>query len=97
MQPLGARSMDPGERRRQTRAERTAARASSAAGTQQEVARRKVAMRQAFRDRHKLGLSFREKVGVLLGMFFAATGGPLYPWLPDELRYQPYRRKHKSP
>jgi len=85
------------ERRRQARAERAAAQSSNAAEKKHEVARRKEALRQVFRDRHKLRLTFREKVGVVFGLFFAATGGPIYPWLPDELRYQPYRRKHKSP
>ena len=85
------------DRRRQARAERAAAQASDAAAKKQQAARRKAALRQAFRDRHQLRLTFREKVGIVLGMFFAATGGPLYPWLPDELRYQAYRRKDKSP
>ena len=94
-QALGAMSQDRNERRRQARIERAAAHATDVASKKQEVARRKLALRQAFRDRHKLRLTFREKVGVVLGLIFAATGGPLYPWLPDELRFQPYRRKHK--
>jgi len=85
------------ERRRQARAERAAAQAIDAAAKKQQAAQRKAVLHQAFRDRHQLRLTFREKVGVVLGMFIAATGGPLYPWLPDELRYQPYRRKDKSP
>lgn len=85
--------MDRSERRRQARAERNAAHAINATTKKQELARRKAELRRVFRDRHKLRLTIREKVGVVLGMFFAATGGPLYWWLPDELRFQPYRRK----
>ena len=96
IQVLGALSMDRGERRRRTRAERVAARTRDALAKKEGMARRKAELRQAFRDRHKLGLSFREKVSLVFGLFFAATGGPLYPWLPDELRYQPYRRANKK-
>jgi hypothetical protein len=89
--------MDRSERRRRARAERIAAHASNAATKKQEIARRKAELHQAFLDRHKLRLTLRQKIGVVLAMFFAATGGPLYWWLPDELRYNPYRRKHNSP
>lgn len=85
--------MNRSERRRQLKAEQVARRRQAVAAKRVEIAKRKNALRQTFMDRHKLRLTFWEKTRVVFALLFAASGGPLYPWLPDELRFTSFRRK----
>ena len=88
--------MTRSEIRRRAKAERAENLQREATARKVDITQRKAMLRQAFRERHQLQLTFRDRVRLLLAMFFAATGGPLYPWLPDELKYSPYRRKQRD-
>ncbi|HEX7802870.1 MAG TPA: hypothetical protein VF471_08950 [Pseudoxanthomonas sp.] len=88
--------MTRSEIRRKAKAKRAENLQRDAVARKVDIAKRKAMLHQAFRERHRLQLTFRDRLKLLLAMFFAATGGPLYPWLPDELKYSPYRRKRRD-